>query len=69
MLVRFLKDLVVFKDGINPTSYKKGEEADLPLDLANSLIKGGLAEEVKPVIEEKKSKKAESKEVKEEGTK
>lgn len=45
MKVKILKEFDLYIDGIHPTHVKAGDVLDLPPDLANSLISGGLASE------------------------
>lgn len=67
MLVRFLREQVVYVDGITPKVFKKGEEVELPAPLAESLLRGGIVEKVelqkeKKVVQPKEKKVVEPEE-------
>lgn len=47
MLVKFLKPIRVYLDGIHPFTAEKGQTHDLPLDLVEGLTRDGYVEEVK----------------------
>ena len=50
MIVKFLRPIRVYPDGIHPFTAEAGQEHDLPLHLAEALIRDVYAEEVKESV-------------------